>query len=59
MSDTVEAHPMTSPSEPAISPLAGKPAPKELLIDAARLQKEYFEREPDVSGSQPTRCVRD
>jgi phosphoglucomutase len=31
-----------------ISPLAGKPAPKELLIDVARLDKEYFERSPDV-----------
>jgi phosphoglucomutase len=31
-----------------ISPLAGKPAPKELLVDVARLLKEYFERRPDV-----------
>jgi phosphoglucomutase len=31
-----------------ISPLAGKPAPKDLLIDVARLQKEYFERRPDL-----------
>src|SRR5271157_5918544 len=49
MSDTVEAYPMTTPREPAISPLAGKPAPKELLIDVAGLEKEYFERKPDVS----------
>src|SRR5262249_40089381 len=33
----------------AISPLAGKPAPKELLIDVARLDREYFERRPDMS----------
>jgi phosphoglucomutase len=33
----------------AISPLAGKLAPKELLIDPARLEREYFERRPDVS----------
>jgi phosphoglucomutase len=33
----------------AISPLAGKPAPKELLVDVARLEKEYFERWPDMS----------
>ncbi len=33
----------------AISPLAGKPAPKELLVDLARLEREYFERRPDVS----------
>ena len=32
-----------------ISPLAGKPAPKELLVDVARLEKEYFERRPDIS----------
>jgi len=32
----------------AISPLAGKPAPKEILVDLARLEKEYFERRPDV-----------
>src|SRR5208282_4893076 len=48
MSHTVKAYPVTTPSEPAISPLAGKPAPKELLIDVARLEKEYFERKPDV-----------
>src|SRR5271154_4358663 len=30
-----------------ISPLAGKPAPKEMLVDVARLEKEYFERRPD------------
>src|SRR5262244_4237138 len=34
---------------PAISPLAGKPAPKEMLIDVARLEKDYYERQPDVS----------
>jgi len=49
MSHTVKAYPVTTSSEPAISPLAGKPAPKELLIDVARLEKEYFERKPDVS----------
>jgi phosphoglucomutase len=31
----------------AISPLAGKPAPKEMLIDVAKLEREYFERRPD------------
>src|SRR5579862_6195379 len=34
---------------PAVSPLAGKPAPKELLIDPARLQRDYYERKPDVN----------
>jgi phosphoglucomutase len=31
-----------------ISPLAGKPAPKEMLLDVARLERDYFERHPDV-----------
>ena len=31
-----------------ISPLAGKPAPKELLVDVATLEREYYERKPDV-----------
>src|SRR5215831_18219197 len=30
------------------SPLAGKPAPKELLVDLARLEKEYYGRQPDL-----------
>ena len=34
---------------PRISPLAGKPAPKEMLIDVAQLDREYFERKPDLS----------
>ena len=36
------------PNETKISPLAGKPAPREMLIDVARLEKEYFERHPDL-----------
>jgi phosphoglucomutase len=52
---TVETHPTTLAGEPAISPLAGKPAPKEMLIDVARLEKEYFERKPEVSD--PTQLV--
>jgi phosphoglucomutase len=31
----------------AISPLAGHPAPPEMLVDLARLEREYFERRPD------------
>jgi phosphoglucomutase len=31
-----------------ISPLAGKPAPKEMLVDVVRLEREYFERRPDL-----------
>src|SRR5678815_3957684 len=32
----------------ATSPLAGHPAPPEMLIDVARLERAYFERTPDV-----------
>src|SRR5262249_57983565 len=32
----------------AISPLAGRPAPKEMLVDLNRLEREYVERRPDV-----------
>jgi phosphoglucomutase len=37
------------PSGARISALAGKPAPKEMLVDLARLEREYFERRPDLS----------
>jgi phosphoglucomutase len=33
----------------SISPLAGKPAPAELLIDPAQLVHEYFTRTPDLA----------
>lgn len=33
----------------AISPLAGKPAPKEILVDLAQLEREYYERMPDMN----------
>jgi phosphoglucomutase len=35
-------------NEIKISPLAGKPAPKELLVDLVRLRNDYFERRPDL-----------
>jgi phosphoglucomutase len=35
----------------AISPLAGKPAPRELLVDLARLERDYYERKPDVADA--------
>ena len=31
-----------------VSPLAGKPAPREMLVDVARLERDYFERRPDL-----------
>jgi phosphoglucomutase len=35
-----------------LSPLAGKPAPEALLIDVARLLKQYEERKPDPADPQ-------
>ena len=32
-----------------ISALAGKPAPKEMLVDLARLEREYYEHKPDLA----------
>jgi len=51
MPSTVETHPGTF-----ISPLAGLPAPKEMLVDLARLEREYFDRQPDVSD--PNQMVK-
>ena len=34
----------------AISSLAGRPAPKDLLVDVPRLQAEYFARRPDLGS---------
>jgi phosphoglucomutase len=34
--------------EAEISPLAGKPAPKELLVDLTCLEKAYYENRPDI-----------
>ena len=33
----------------SISPLAGKPAPPEILIDVDKLEKDYFENKPDTA----------
>jgi phosphoglucomutase len=35
----------------SISPLAGKAAPKDMLVDVARLEREYFARRPDLQDS--------
>ena len=32
-----------------LSPLAGKPAPDTLLVDLGRLEREYYERQPDFA----------
>jgi len=31
-----------------VSPLAGKPAPKSVLVDLSRLERDYYERRPDL-----------
>src|SRR5262245_59153567 len=35
-----------------ISSLAGKPAPKEMLVDLPRLEREYFQRQPDLDDPE-------
>jgi phosphoglucomutase len=42
MGDAIEAN-------TDVSPLAGKPAPRELLVDPGRLEREYYSRTPDLS----------
>jgi len=41
--------PKAGATREVISPLAGKPAPKEMLVDVARLEREYSERRPDLN----------
>jgi phosphoglucomutase len=48
MPGTLVTQSKSDPPDEAISPLAGKPAPKEMLLDVARLERDYFERYPDV-----------
>jgi phosphoglucomutase len=56
MPSSLETRPAASETNGmTISPLAGKPAPKELLVDVARLEKEYFDRHPDLED--PTQLV--
>ena len=35
----------------AISPFAGKRATSDMLVDLAKLEREYYERKPDVGDS--------
>jgi len=48
MSQVLETQTTAERGSPPVSPLAGKPAPKGMLIDVARLEREYFERKPDL-----------
>jgi phosphoglucomutase len=51
MSSALKTHP-----GPSVSPLAGRPAPREMLIDPAKLERGYFERRPDLGN--PEQMVR-
>jgi phosphoglucomutase len=35
-------------TQPKVSPLAGLPAPKDVLVDLAKLERDYYDRRPDV-----------
>ncbi len=50
MSSAIEARPWAGEprSKVKISPLAGKPAPREMQVDLARLERDYFSRRPDL-----------
>src|SRR5271157_4697955 len=39
-------------SAPQISPLAGLPAPKELLVDLTLLERNYYDHSPDLNDPQ-------
>jgi len=46
---------MAHPPSNALSPMAGKPAPRSILVDLARLERDYYQRKPDLSD--PTQLV--
>ena len=41
----------TNQVKDSVSPLAGRPATKDMLIDVGRLERDYFERRPDIENS--------
>src|SRR5262245_1133393 len=43
--------PVEAQAAPRISPLAGRQAPPEMLVDVARLEREYYERQPDLGDT--------
>ncbi|MGB2605786.1 MAG: phosphoglucomutase (alpha-D-glucose-1,6-bisphosphate-dependent) [Candidatus Sulfotelmatobacter sp.] len=56
MPSTLEKQSVANASnQEKISPLAGKPAPKEMLVDVACLERDYFDCHPDLSD--PTQLV--
>ena len=38
-----------------VDPRAGKPAPPEMLLDVARLQREYYQQRPDAGDPRQQR----
>jgi phosphoglucomutase len=51
MPSALETRPLAigpSDNKQMISPLAGLPAPKSMLVDVAKLEREYYERRPDL-----------
>jgi len=41
----------TNQVKDSVSPLAGRPATKDMLIDVGTLERDYFERRPDIENS--------
>ena len=41
----------TQSTHSGVSPVAGKPAPREMLVDLALLEREYFDGKPDVGDA--------
>ena len=41
----------TNQVKDSVSPLAGRPATKDMLIDVGALERDYFERRPDIENS--------
>src|SRR5262245_10622043 len=39
------------PNSSTISPLAGRPAPRELLIDLTKVERAYYERRPELADA--------
>src|SRR5262245_37499372 len=50
-SGALESWRMITETDRSLSPLAGKPAPKDLLVDLSRLEREYYERQPDPADA--------
>ncbi len=42
--------PVAIANQSSLSPLAGKPATKDMLVDVARLERAYFESRPDLEA---------